>query len=256
MSRRLITALVAFVLLVPLGLPAAAIELPTGREAPSPAAQAIEVGHIPECLEAVPAAVGVGGGNVNLDVTILMDGVGRRRASEIVNKARASYAPLDITLRPSYRAVSFRGNSVSGLIAQAKSFFGGARPRGSDVVHVLTYKDVQEVGSDAVAGGADCIGGVAFARRAFSASEVGGEGMGLDGLLGGRNRPAKVFAHEIGHLLGGHHHYANCAEGLLSELGEVSPCTLMFNAANLSSFNFSTLNGLIVRGHAEQYAAP
>ncbi len=72
-----------------------------------------------------------------------------------------------------------------------------------------------------------------------------------------RNLTAKVAAHEVGHLMGGHHHYANCAEGLLSEVGsELSPCTLMFNAVDASSLNFSSLNGLVVRGHGEAYAAP
>jgi hypothetical protein len=59
-------------------------------------------------------------------------------------------------------------------------------------------------------------------------------------------------------VMGAHHHYANCVEGNLSEVGEpeVSPCTLMINVVNIASLNFSTFNGSVVRGHALQYAAP
>jgi hypothetical protein len=55
--------------------------------------------------------------------------------------------------------------------------------------------------------------------------------------------------------MGAHHHYANCAEGLLADPppGELSPCTLMINAVDLSSLNFGTFNGLVVRGHMEAY---
>jgi hypothetical protein len=57
--------------------------------------------------------------------------------------------------------------------------------------------------------------------------------------------------------MGGHHHYANCVEGLLSEFGQdLSACTLMFNAVDLASLNFSTLNSVVVKGHAQLYALP
>ena len=61
-------------------------------------------------------------------------------------------------------------------------------------------------------------------------------------------------AHEIGHLMGGHHHQANCVESLLNIGG--SPCTLMFNFIDLQSTAFSLLNGIVVRGHGQAYAVP
>jgi len=69
---------------------------------------------------------------------------------------------------------------------------------------------------------------------------------------------AGYAAHEIGHLLGAHHHYGNCVEGNLSSASDddISPCTLMFPAVNGASMNFGTLEGLVVRGHAVDYAAP
>ena len=73
------------------------------------------------------------------------------------------------------------------------------------------------------------------------------------------NGTAVVAAHEIGHLMGAHHHYANCVEGIAPDelLGlELTPCTLMFNAVNPASLRFSAVNGPVVRGHAVDFASP
>ena len=229
-----------------------------GMAAVPASAAPIEIGHIPECLELVPAAVTIQpDGNVGLQMRVLLDGVSSTRGQEIIGLVSQSYAPLGVTVVPSFQTVNFSGDDAQGLIDQSKALFGGVRPAGVDVVYTLTSKDIQLDGQTAVAGLADCIGGVAFPANAFAVGEV------LDpdsfdlggGLVVAANLSAKVAAHEVGHLFGGHHHYANCVEGLLSELGaELSPCTLMFNAVDLSSFNFSTVNGLVVRGHAEAYA--
>ena len=228
--------------------------------APTAAAAPIEIGHIPECIEAVPAAVAVPGQAVNLEVRVLLDGVSSARGASVMADAARSYSPLGITLVPSYQTVSFSGLEGQAMIDQAKATFGGARPAGTDIVLVLTGKDIETDGDPALAGLADCIGGVAFADRAFAVSEVfpnDGVPIGpvyvFDYKLSG-----KVAAHEVGHLMGAHHHYANCVEGVPSEAaeGDVSPCTLMFNAVNPSSFNFSAVNGTIVAGHAQAYAAP
>ncbi len=226
--------------------------------APSAAAP-IEIGHIPECTELVPAAISLGGDPTQLEVRVLLDGVSTARGQQVLDTARASYAPLGITLSPTFQSVSFSGTDAESLIAQSKALFGGQRPAGTDIVYTLTSKDIVAAGSDAVAGLADCIGGVAFPSHAFAVGEnFTNDETSLLGLLPiAGNLSAKVAAHEIGHLMGGHHHYANCAEGILSELdNEVSPCTLMFNDVGLASLNFATLNGLVVRGHAEAYAAP
>ena len=67
--------------------------------------------------------------------------------------------------------MSFGGTDAQGLIDQSKALFGGARPAGIDVVYTLTSKDIQAGGNTAVAGLADCIGGVAFDDRAFAVGE-------------------------------------------------------------------------------------
>jgi hypothetical protein len=220
----------------------------------------IEIGHIPECTELVPAAISIPPqSQTRLDVRVLLDGVSQARGEQVLATAASSYAPLGITLAPSFQSVSFSGTDADGLNQQAKNLFGGQRPAGVDVVYTLTSKDIVALGQSAVAGLADCIGGVAFPANAFAVGENFTEDdaslLGLTALS--RNLSAKVAAHEIGHLMGGHHHYANCAEGIPSELGsEASPCTLMFNDVGLASLNFATLNGVVVRGHGELYAAP
>jgi len=225
--------------------------------APAQAAP-IEIGHIPECTELVPAAISIDNTAVNLEARVLLDGVSLTRAQNVFQVARNSYAPLGINLTPSFESVNFNGTNAQGLIDQAKDRFGGTRPAGADLVYVLTSKNIQLDGQNAVAGLADCIGGVAFPSRAFAVGEnFSTDEASLLGIPIAKNLTAKVAAHEIGHLMGGHHHYANCVEGLLSEFpGELSPCTLMFNAVDLASINFATLNGLVVSGHGQIWAAP
>ena len=220
-------------------------------------AEPIEIGHIPECTELVPAAVTVvPDGEVGLGVHVLLDGVSSADGQAIMGQINQSYDPLGTPVSLSFASVNLDGTDAASLIEQSKDAVSGVPPGGADVVYTLTSKDIELGGNTAVAGLADCIGGVAFPERAFAVGEViDPDQTAVGPVVVAGSLSAKVAAHEVGHLMGGHHHYANCAEGLLSELGaELSPCTLMFNAVNTSSFNFSTLNSLVVRGHAEAYA--
>jgi hypothetical protein len=214
-----------------------------------------------ECLEPIPDTIGVieVGQPIELSTVVLLDGITLDRGQAVMATAAESYAALGVTLTSTFHEVSFVGDEAEGLIQQAKDMFGGTRPPSTDLVYVLTNKDIQSGGNTGVAGLADCIGGVRFAERAFAV----GENIAENGMLGPFvhtvNGTAVVAAHELGHLMGGHHHYANCAEGLqLDELlnFELTPCTLMFNAVNTASLNFSTINSAVVRGHAVKYAAP
>lgn len=228
-------------------------------------AQTVEPEDPDVCLEAVPVAIGLNGltdpgQTISLDVALLLDGVSLADADRIMQGAAASFAPLNIDLNVvSYTDVSFTGTEGTEMIQQAKDFYGGVRPAGSDVVYVLTSKDLTTDGSTGLAGLADCIGGVRFPQHAFAVGEanvtapaaVGPFFLSLDA-------DPEVVAHEIGHLLGVHHHYANCVEGNLTSAGagDLSPCTLMFNFVELQSLNFGLLEGLVARGHAVQFAAP
>lgn len=224
-----------------------------------------------ECLEPVPDSLGVQGvtdegQNVSLDVYVLMDGeeVTSDRANAVFTTAAESYAPLGITLTWTTQAVSFTGDDAFGMLAQAKDLLKGQRPKGYDVVYTLTSKDLTVLGQTGVAGLADCIGGVRFPERAFAVGEVfelenfKPEALAFTPFTFYKHATAEIAAHEIGHLMGGHHQYANCAEGAPTavEENEPAPCTLMFNSLDFMSRNFGLPNGGVVRGHAVNYASP
>lgn len=146
---------------------------------------------------------------------MLADGVSQEGAEQIVAEGKNAYSPLKFNSIASYKNVEFTGTSASGLIQQAKEEFGGSRPGDSDVVYVLTSKDIEEDGGPATAGLADCIGGVAFPSRAFAVGELmDPDRLAIGAVLFSASLSAKVMAHEIAYLLGAHHHYANCAEGI------------------------------------------
>lgn len=225
-------------LLLSLGLPLVAQAAP------------YEIGDLPVCTSLTPAAISLDNDPVTLDVRVLLDGVSLQRGQDIMDRAASSYTALGVTMVSSFEPASFVGVDAAGIIEQAKAYYGGARPAGIDVVYVLTSKELSTV-----AGLADCIGGVKYADRAFGVGEAGDDSP-LNLLIYnlGTNMAAGTAAHEIGHLLGGHHHYANCVENALA-IGD-APCSLMFNVGDFSTSGFSLLNSIVVRGHAQAYAAP
>lgn len=216
------------------------------------------------CLELVPDAIGIAGvtdngQRVSLDVAVLLDGVSVNVGNQIMTKAAESYAPLGIDLRVvSYKTVSFTGTEGDALIQQAKDYYGGVRPPGSDLVYVLSGKDLTTDGDTGLAGLADCIGGVRFAQHAFAVGEaVGIDEFAIGPFLLEVDAHPEIAAHELGHLMGAHHHYANCVEGgLQGAPNDLSPCTLMFNFVDFQSLNFAQLDGAVVRGHAVKHASP
>ncbi len=230
---------------------------------------------VTECLELVPQDIGStiidGGQRVELSVMMLLDGTDAAVAQQLFARAAESYKPLNIDLvLVKTKAVAYTTSMSDELIAAAKATVGGVPPKGIDVVGVLTNKTMQGATADAgtVVGQADCIGGIRWDSTSFFvASDIRNIENPTTGQTGTLNSlglnpnvdaASEVIAHEIGHLIGAHHHYANCVEGNLSSAGstDVSPCTLMFPAVNFSSLNFSALEGAVVRGHAVQHASP
>lgn len=237
-----------------------------------------------DCTQVTPAAIEPPASDrrpVRIDVTVLLDGVPLRDAEATMRGAASSYTPLGMRLVTTYRPISLAADGdratsggtkpamdVRGAIADAKTALQGARPSGSDVVYVMTAKDLftftdddgdgmpdEDERSYGIAGYADCIGGVRYADRAFAIGEVATRvPVAIAGLEMFGSFSEKVAAHEIGHLFGAQHHLSNCSEGVAAEARggtpvDVGPCTLMFNDVGLATLHFSSLNAAVVRGH-------
>lgn len=233
---------------------------------PVPSGMPLEHDSFLDCSEPVPvaqSAVGITdpGHRVRLDVLVLLDGVSRARGVGVMSKAAEAFAPLGVTLRSRFRRVSIPSDGeVSTLFAEVIGEVGGVRPRTSDLVYLMTAKDIYILDNGerayGVAGVAYCIGGVRFSDAAFA---IGEGSSPWEGILKDNTFSAKIAAHEIGHVMGAHHHYGNCVEGNRSTEGGGDPslCTIMWPAVvTYSALNFGTLETLVVRGHAVEFAAP
>ncbi len=133
---------------------------------------------------------------------------------------------------------------------QVQRAYGGVRPPGVDVVHVIT---------DNFAGGfAQCLGGVAYPEKAFSTGSLHYAPEGTVRVP--TVYAAAIVAHEIGHTLGAQHQMANCVEALPQQAlapasdGSVGPCTVMSPGAAQVSETFSTFEKTVIRSYVRQYA--
>ncbi|HUQ40482.1 MAG TPA: zinc-dependent metalloprotease family protein [Acidimicrobiales bacterium] len=236
--------------------------VPTGRAVAGPISL---IDQETDCLELVPESVGVAGttddgAKIVVSVLVYLDGsLKERDGYNVFAPANRAYKPLNIELKPTYRKHAFNGTDVSVIFDQLKDLVGGKRPKGFDIVVALTRKDIEAAGiGRGVAGIADCIGGIRFDDRSFAISEA------QKGDIGG-----VILAHELGHILGAHHHYANCYEdgdtsdGIMvvtpvgpAPTGGQKSCTLMYPSAGPNKLLFGTLESLAVRGHASDFARP
>lgn len=226
-----------------------------------------------ECLEAVPAAASVAGvtdtgEEVVLDVHVLLDGVTEARGAEVMRQMSKAYEPVNIAIRPVFQTIAIEHqrkgapngtdpekptSDASYLFQQAKQAVGEVRPQGTDVVYLLTSAEITGV----VAGMADCIGGVRYPNRAFAIGEEAPDYEHSSTLnFCCTWITAKIAGHELAHLLGAHHHYANCAEGAPTAVEDrhAFTCTMMFNDVGAVNLRFSTVEAAVVRGHALEYA--
>ena len=225
-----------------------------------------DAGLGPPPADVLQAALADDGRRVRLDVLVLLDGVSQEFAASFFQTVALPYAELDIDVVPTFQAVpdgAITSDVTTEIIDQAKDLVPGRRvPDEFDVVELLTHRNITALGLDAVAGQAECIGGAAYKEHSFNVSEAQ-EDVDQSGIKFGPvtlvpDVAAKITAHEIGHLFGGQHHFANCVEGFRADeftTRDSSPCSLMFNSADFIALHFGTVNGKIIRGYALTYAA-
>jgi hypothetical protein len=214
-----------------------------------------------------PVAVVPSDARVTLGVLVLLDGITVSQAKALVRRAQASYDPLNITLAARFENVTIRsdGKAADGQPTAGKDYLLASMrrihptlPAGIDVAHLLTAKDIVETtnpdraGTDELGGYSACVGGIRYAGQQYSMSEAKFR-------FASQNGPEDDFhsiamAHEIGHLLGAHHHYGNCAEGRTHTPGGQGSCTVMFPVASLDSARFGSLEASVIRSYAEAYA--
>lgn len=242
-----------------------------------------------DCTEAAPATAGVpqppvlGAKPIELNAYVLADGMPAETAAKDLEPARRAYEKIGIDLKLFIKPHRFEPdgrhpygdreketiNTDTLMKAAAALFPDHKRPAGYDVVYVLTAKDLwtgQEQTDDhetpeenrdyGVAGMASCIGGVRFPTQAFAVGEWD-TGVFFYVTTIAPDFSAAVAAHEIGHLMGAHHHYAVC--GITAPAmaqGRSDACTLMFPDVSIAALEFSPTNSAIVYGHADKYARP
>jgi hypothetical protein len=167
---------------------------------------------------------------------------------------RGAFERIGIRLKARYDVVvppaewEAKGDTLhhDEIFAFMKGHYGGRRPPGVDVVYFMTrYWD---------GGIADCVGGVRSPESAFALGSVD------YAVLGEVPAPTAdegvIAAHEIGHLLGAHHHYSNCTEAPPSGAlrGDFNPCTTMSPLAVTASSTFGLLERSYVRHYTAAYA--
>lgn len=200
---------------------------------------------------------------LDLRVHVVLDGIPVDRAQQIMAQVADSYEAIGIDLAAAYQEVAIEPDGVDdgptgtgqvahgdALMPLVKTAVGEARPWGTDVVYAMTSDDIA-----GVAGYADCIGGVRSASHSFAVGQASVE-PGMETGPANNAKSAKIAAHEIAHLLGAHHHFANCAEAPKDPNGLLlwEACTMMINDVGLASLGWSTLESAVVRGHVAEFA--
>ena len=190
-----------------------------------------------------------------LEVRVMVESADLAEAKKHLAVTRTAFGEIGIKLKVRYDAVVPPAEWTAGMLREPsgdeifefmKGHYGGVRPAGVDAVYFITRY---------WSGGlANCVGGV---RRADSAFAFGSLNYKWEGTVDiPTANEGVIAAHELGHLLGAHHHYSNCTEALPSGAlrGDFNPCTTMSPFATTASSTFGLLERSFVRHYTEQYA--
>ena len=195
--------------------------------------------------------------SLDLDVRILAEKPDLATAKRLMRTTTWAFDRIGIDLDVTYDAVAVPAEWASPagtlpdrtseeLWSLIKDHYDGTRPKGVDIVYYFT----RYWGG----GMADCIGGVRFADKAFAFGSID---YALESVVPMPTVDEGVIAaHEIGHLLGAHHHYFNCVEaapnGAMHTMA--AACTTMSPSATLASPIFGVLEANFVRYYTDKYA--
>ena len=190
-----------------------------------------------------------------LEVRVMVEAADLAEARRHLAVTKDAYGAIGIKLKVRFDVVVPPQEWATGPLEEPsgdeifefmKDHYGGERPAGVDAVYFITgYWS---------GGLADCVGGV---RRADSAFAFGSMSYKVEGTVGVPTANEGVIAaHELGHLLGAHHHYSNCTEALPSGAarGDFNACTTMSPAAATASSTFGLVERSDVRYYTDKYA--
>jgi hypothetical protein len=194
---------------------------------------------------------------LDLHVRVLFEPGDKKAVVQHMKTTRFAFERIGIKLETSFDAVPvpaewkereepFVDAPADALFKLMKSRYDGERPAGVDIVYLFT----RYWGG----GMADCIGGVRYPDRAFA---FGSFDYKVEGVVPVPiDREGVIAAHEIGHLLGAHHHYSNCGEATAMGALMTQPavCTTMSPAAITASEFFGTLETSFIRYFTSEYA--
>lgn len=179
------------------------------------------------------------------EIIAVMDEFYEREVSISIETVHLVQLPIDVR--------EIDGNDdpqavMDALIAAYEAGFGNTE---RDSVQFFLGANV----AGAVAGLANCIGGAGFPAVAYVWGEADNREptqLGPVGLF--NDQASKIAIHEFGHMMAGHHHYSNCADGALGlSLDDINAvCGVMNNFADFAGNVFSTPNKLAIRSWADQ----
>lgn len=198
-----------------------------------------------ECSDSVPVAA-PSMELRTLRIAVVLHDVPLDEGRRIAQMAERAYAPLGIDLAPTFMHAYVPQHALADVHAHLKTLLGGRRPAWAHAVMLLSAEDLDGGVLDDSSGSADCVGGVATPETAFAIAEG----------WGSTKRGAEVFAHELGHLLGGHHQHVDCANGTREQSGDGDLCSVMYPFWDRMSLKFGPTEASVVRGFVERYAKP